>query len=345
MKAVNICSPLINDILDLSKIEAGKLEIEPGRVNVHEVCEASLSMIKGMAQTKNLDLQYNIPEMDIYIHADARRLKQILVNLLSNAVKFTPENGMVKLGVIPQPRLQKLKFVVEDNGIGISEEYMQKLFQPFTQLDSSLSREYEGTGLGLALVKRLTNLHNGEVIVESEGIPGKGSRLTIILPWHDISTQGVISTNDSEDVDCIDDENAGESGTTNAENNILVLLAEDNPANATTMSEYLKIVGYRVVMAENGEEAISKAKACLPDVILMDIQMPVMNGLQAIKELRKHKRFKHTPIVALTALAMSGDEQRCLDAGASDYVSKPVKMKALDQKIRAILKTGSQTEI
>ena len=174
---------LINDILDFSKLEAGKLEINPEWIVVEDICQASLSMIKGMAYRKNLTVQYHLADPQLSVWADARRLKQIVVNLLSNAVKFTPEGGQVRLDVVLDRKQGRVKFVVEDNGIGISRNDIGKLFQPFTQLDSKLSRQYEGSGLGLALVRRLVELHYGEVFVESEGVSGKGSRFTVWLPW------------------------------------------------------------------------------------------------------------------------------------------------------------------
>ncbi len=333
---------LINDILDLSKIEAGKLEIEPGRVSVEDICQASYSIMKGMAFTKDIELSLHISDPEVVIWADARRLKQILVNLLSNAVKFTPHGGKVSLNVILDKQQNRLKFIVKDNGIGISKEDTDKLFKPFTQLDASLSREYEGTGLGLALVRKLVELHQGEVFVESEGIPGKGSCFTVVLPWENNPAPELAPLSNSSKSVSPDMKIPVEESISVAEKQVVILLAEDNPANMTTMSEYLETFGYNILQAQNGMEAIEKANTDLPDLILMDIQMPEMDGLEAIRRLRQDPKFAYTPIFALTALAMPGDRQRCLDAGATDYITKPVLLKELVKKINACLQSTGQ---
>ena len=172
---------LINDILDLSKIEAGKVELQIGAVAVAEVCQASLRMIKEIAQKKKLKVSFNLDMLVTTAQADSRRLKQMLVNLLSNAVKFTPEEGSVGLEVEGDAAHKTVRFIVWDTGIGIAPEDMPRLFRPFVQLDARLAREYSGTGLGLSLVQRMADMHGGSVTVESE--PGKGSRFTITLPW------------------------------------------------------------------------------------------------------------------------------------------------------------------
>ncbi len=324
---------LINDILDFSKIEAGKLEIDPEQVVVEDVCQASLSMIKGMAHRKNLTVLYNLADPRLRIWADARRLKQIVVNLLSNAVKFTPDGGQVSLNVGLDKKQGRVKFVVEDNGIGISQDDIGKLFQPFTQLDSKLSRQYEGSGLGLALVRRLVELHHGEVSVESEGISGKGSRFTVWLPWEDDLGEESMAAPDASEAASPVLTNTGQLRAIKRNQEFVILLAEDNEINLTTISDYLEVFGYQILRARDGREAVEIAMANSPDLILMDIQMPVMNGFEAMRRLRQDARFKETPILALTALAMPGDLERCLEAGANDYVTKPVRMKDLLGKI------------
>ena len=294
-------------------------------------------MVRGMAVTKDVDLSVHISDPEAQIWADARRLKQILVNLLSNAVKFTPQGGKVSLNVDLDRHKKQINFVVKDNGIGISQEDIGKLFEPFTQLDASLSRQHEGTGLGLALVRRLVHLHQGEVFVESSGVPGKGSCFTVVLPIENKRPSEVSSRENFSEISSTDRELLDEESVSVGEKQAVILLAEDNLATMTTLSEYLQTFGYKVVLAKTGKEAIEKANTALPDLILMDIQMPEMDGLEAIRRLRHDIKFVHTPIVALTALAMPGDQQRCLEAGATDYISKPVKMKTLSDKIRNFL--------
>ncbi|MFZ4557989.1 MAG: response regulator, partial [Pseudanabaena sp.] len=229
--------------------------------------------------------------------------------------------------------LNYLKIAVIDTGIGISSENIQKLFQPFVQIDSALNRKYDGTGLGLALVKRLVELHGGTVELTSE--VGVGSCFAINLPFN-IGSRA-IDTQTGQDF-------SGHSqiGQSQTEELIspLILLAEDNEANIATFSSYLEARGYRILSATDGQQAISLAKAEHPDLILMDIQMPVMDGMEAIKLIRLDPNLADIPIIALTALAMEGDRDRCLEVGANEYLSKPIKLKALADTIQNILRNG-----
>jgi CheY-like chemotaxis protein len=319
---------LINDILDVAKIEAGKLEIVVGPVAVEPICQSSLMLVRQMARKKQLQVSFELDGAVSVLQADGRRLKQILVNLLSNACKFTPEGGHIGLTVEGDADGQAVRFVVWDTGIGIGQEQMEKLFQPFVQLDSSLSRRYQGTGLGLALVRRLAELHGGGVTVESEGVSGKGTHFTVTLPWQ------------MEDVPATADPlpgtqaSGGESSTLSVRAGPgapLVLLVDDNEINEATVRDYLKAKGHRVVVARTGSEAIDLAREERPDVILMDIQMPEMDGLEAIRRIRADdvKVVADVPIVALTALAMPGDRERCIEAGANEYLAKPVVLREL----------------
>jgi CheY-like chemotaxis protein len=219
---------------------------------------------------------------------------------------------------------------VIDTGIGISSENIQKLFQPFIQIDSALNRQYTGTGLGLALVKRLVELHEGTVELTSE--VGVGSCFAINLPFNIGSP--AIEEKTEQDL-------SGQSqiGQSQIEELIspLILLAEDNEANITTFSSYLKAKGYRLLLATDGQQAIAIAKSDRPDLILMDIQMPVMDGLEAIAQIRLDPNLANIPIIALTALTMEGDRERCLASGASDYLAKPIKLRILAQMIQTWL--------
>ncbi len=326
---------LINDILDISKIEAGKLDFYPQSVSVDEVCRSSLTFIKMQAMKKSIAVTYTNQSKVSEMFADARRLKQVLVNLLTNAVKFTPQNGQITLRVSTKLEQNLIQFSVIDNGVGIAPKDLQGLFRPFVQVDSSLNRQYEGTGLGLALVQKLTDLHGGSVQVESE--VGKGSCFTINLacnqensinPETSESNQGLIS-----------DEQTGQTSTSTKElaQRAVILLAEDNMSNILAIGEYVESYGYKVIVAHDGLDAIAKAEQVKPDLILMDIQMPAMNGLEAIAHLRADFRFASTPIIALTALAMPGDRERCLQVGASEYMSKPVSLKILIKTIERML--------
>ncbi len=336
---------LINDILDLSKIGAGKLELEFVPVNVHSVCESSLLFVKQLALKKNISVNADYDQQQKIMLADELRIKQILVNLLANAVKFTSEGGSIGLRAEQAGGGSLISFTVWDTGIGIEPEKKEMLFQPFVQLDRKLERKYSGTGLGLSLVYRLTKLHGGEVNVESE--PGKGSRFTVTLPLGGkILTDASGSALPSQTPSVIFGDTitpsppstpVAEEPAPESELMPLILIAEDNEINVQTFSAYLGSRHYRLCYARNGREAIDQARAERPDLILMDIQMPIMDGLEAIRRIRKDAELRSIPIFALTAFAMSGDKDRCLKAGADRYISKPVRLKELVQSIEETL--------
>jgi PAS domain S-box-containing protein len=319
---------LINDILDLSKIEAGKVELQIGPVAVEEVCQASLRMIKEAAQKKKLKVFFELDGMVVTVQADSRRLKQMLVNLLSNAVKFTPQGGSVGLEVAGDAD-QMVRLIVWDTGIGIAPEDMPRLFRPFVQLDGSLAREYAGTGLGLSLVQRMAEMHGGSVTVESE--PGKGSRFTITLPWAGPAEETVPSS-DVTEIPALQ-QTLSMKEFPAAADQPLILLAEDNEITLTTLTDLLRSRSFRVVIARNGKEAIERARETHPALIVMDIQMPGMDGLEATRRIRAETELAAIPIITLTALAMPGDRERSLAAGANDYMSKPLSLGRLVKAI------------
>jgi CheY-like chemotaxis protein len=292
-------------------------------------------MVTQLAQSKHVSVHFSIDSTIIMLHADPRRLKQILVNLLSNAVKFTPNSGQIGLDVIGNPANQTITFTVWDTGIGIATENLPRLFQPFTQIDSRLSRHYEGTGLGLALVLRLTEAHGGSVAVAST--IGQGSRFSVTLPW--VSTNapvtpvGPIMAQATPPADPV-------TSAPVPTDNPLILLAEDRQENILMFLDYLPMHGYRVIVAHNGHEAVAQAQTNHPDLILMDIQMPGMDGLEAIQRIRAIPTLHTIPIIALTALAMPGDRDRCLAAGANDYLAKPVHLRMLLNTMAAQIRSS-----
>ncbi len=313
---------LINDLLDIAKIGAGKMDLDMSHVNVEEVCESSMRFISGLASKKKISVSLTIDPNATTIYADQRRLKQILVNLLSNAVKFTNDGGSVALHTKCNRERNALELWVIDNGIGISTIDIERLFTPFTQLDSTLSRQYSGTGLGLSLVMRLVELHGGSIKVESE--LGKGSSFIVSLPWSESMTD--LSHDYSSKI-------RGDANAEGATMGPLILIADDNEINLSTVRDYLLAHGFRVHKARNGLEAIQAVRTHRPDAVLMDIQMPVMDGFDAIKALRADRSFASIPILALTSRAMVGDQERCLEAGADEYLSKPVHFKQLVELI------------
>jgi CheY-like chemotaxis protein len=321
---------LINDILDLSKIEAGKLEMHFTPCSASEVCQASLQLVKGLANQKGQNIAYSINPATITINADLRRLKQMLINLLSNAIKFTPEGGKLGLEVKAIEDERMVVFTIWDKGIGIKPEDMSRLFKPFVQVDSSLARQYSGTGLGLSLVQRMAELHGGSVKVES--IPGEGSRFSILLPYsHEViqPQSDLVSGTPTTYSKVI------ETPTTAP----LVMIADDNKLILETISEFLEAKGFRVVVSNNGFELLERAAEFHPDIMLVDIQMPGMDGMETIRRLRTHDDplLAATPIIAVTALAMPGDREKCIKAGANEYISKPVVMSNLVIRITDLL--------
>jgi signal transduction histidine kinase/CheY-like chemotaxis protein len=328
---------LITDILDVSKIEAGKLELDITTTVVRDLCNSSLVFVKQQAFDKHIQLDVQLPPTVGNIAVDERRMRQVLINLLSNAVKFTPEGGHITLSVTRQEREDSedgsswIDFAVTDTGMGIDSADQDKLFQPFVQLDSSLNRRHAGTGLGLTLVKQIVELHGGEIHLQSK--LHHGSCFTVRLPkiclLSDQETCSLMPFDGMASYPLQIDRESPKAS--------LILLAEDNEANISTFSSYLTAKGYRIILAENGQEAIDLAQSERPDLILMDIQMPNVDGLEAITSIRQNPQLVKTPIIALTALVMAGDRERCLAVGANDYLAKPLQLRQLNLKIQELL--------
>ena len=308
---------LINDILDLSKIEAGKLELELDEIVVSSLCEASVRLIGETALKKHIAVSVEIDPAVNRMRADARRLKQMLVNLLSNAVKFTPEGGKIGLVVASDAEHNLVRFVVWDTGIGIPPEDTTKLFKPFVQLDSSLSRQYAGTGLGLSLVLRMAELHGGSVAVESA--PGTGSRFTVILPWRR-SAYAAAQTNPLL-----------ATGNVNARR---VLMVEDSPSASEQMMHYLDERGAVVELLQQGAGVVERAAASQPDLIVLDILLPDLSGWQVLTQLRQDERTRALRVLVITVL---DERQQALDMGADGYLLKPVERASFHEAVAQVL--------
>jgi CheY-like chemotaxis protein/nitrogen-specific signal transduction histidine kinase len=328
---------LINDILDVSKIEAGEVALDINTIAVLPLCDSSLASIQQQAADKEIQLDLQVSSAIVNIAVDEQRMRQVLINLLSNAVKFTATRGQITLSVTQTAGLDEngsIDLAITDTGIGIASADQDKLFQPFVQLDSKLNRQYAGAGLGLAFVKQIVELHGGRVLVQSE--LGQGSCFTVRLPqaclMPDLGSSTIMPATS--------DPSRPETATS-----ALILLVENNEAHVNTLSNYLIAKGYQTIWAKNGQEAIELADSKLPDLILMNLQMPQMDGLAAITSIRQNPQLATIPIIALTALAPaddfpSGTEielKHCLDLGASDYLTKPVQLKQINLKIRKFL--------
>ncbi len=319
---------IINNILDLTKIEAKMVELEYQPFNLQSCIEASLDLVAACAQEKGLNVEYTVEEnTPSIILGDPTRLSQILINLLNNAVKFT-ENGKVSVSVSSE-WLEgdgfEIHFAVKDTGIGIPEDKMSRLFQSFSQIDSSIARKYGGTGLGLTISKRLAEMMHGKMWVESE--VGRGSTFHFT-----IRVEPVISG----PIDIAQPETLPSSGRQGyLDHSLTILLAEDNLVNQIVTKKMLDKLGYRAEVAANGKEVLQALEARDYDVIFMDVQMPEMDGLEATKEIRQRWPESGAKIIAMTASALKGDREECLAAGMDGYISKPTRMVAIREALEA----------
>jgi PAS domain S-box-containing protein len=302
---------LINEILDFSKIEAQKIQIENRDFQLIRIIEETKLTFNVKAKEKGILLEVSEDlKKDIYIHSDEFRIKQILNNLLSNAIKFT-DRGKVSLSV--NVEMDKLTLMVKDSGIGMNAEQLKNIFKPFQQADVSITRKYGGTGLGLSITKSLTELMNGQLSVEST--VGEGTEFKVVLN---------VSSFIKEDL--AQDEKIVDQLINN--HNIKVLVAEDNKINQKVISKILEKLEIEYKIVENGREAVNVQAKTPFDYIFMDMQMPIMDGLSATREIRKNEKdanVKSVKIVALTANAFEEDKKSCFEAGMNEYLSKPVK--------------------
>ena len=305
---------LVNNILDMAKMEAGKLKLHMQRTAVEALCTHSLQMMQDLAQGKKIKLQYVNRTDAAILWGDEQRLHQILVNLLTNAIKFTPEGGEVGIEVTTNPQDEVIHFTVWDTGIGIAKEDTVKVFRPFVQLDTTLSRQYEGTGLGLALVYHLTRLHEGGLRLEST--EGKGSRFTISLPWRaTVATTPISSTA------------AIAAGADHAPKKCVLLLEQDEAENHKLITA---LKAHHIdVMIISSDSAISLADEEQPDLILIDAAIPDFRTVETVRQLRALQPFATVPIVAMTTLTVSGHQDLWQQAGIHTCLPKPVSLRQL----------------
>ena len=327
---------IINDILDLSKIEAGQLVIEKLEVQPAWLIHDVESIFGARARDKglNFEVKYDFP-LPRKIISDPTRLKQIFFNLCGNALKFTERGGItVTVGYLEAS--QQLKFQVIDTGIGINEEGLGRLFKPFSQADSSTTRKYGGTGLGLCIARQLAQKLGGDVSVTSE--KDKGSTFAFTIETGKVEQLNMATCLGDMQVEAM------EESLNIAPNSVRghVLVAEDSPDNQELIAKYLIKAGATVEVVDNGLMAVQKALTQSYDLILMDVQMPIMDGLTAIKKLRREGYTK--PIVNITANAMKEDQDKCIAAGADDYLTKPVDLNRFYKVLQTYLKSRNKSD-
>ncbi|MBF0265872.1 MAG: response regulator, partial [Gammaproteobacteria bacterium] len=309
---------ILNDILDFSKIEAGKIELEENNFLLKNVVSSTINLIKLKAEEKAITLAVKIDgDVPKRLQGDPLRLGQILTNLCSNAVKFTPNGGTIEIAITLEQCHEDnvtLHFSVSDTGIGISDVQRIKLFQAFSQADSSTTRLYGGTGLGLVISQKLTELMDGKLWVDSIESQGSNFHFTVCLKQLDNSVEITDSVMEDLDIEVLLKQLKGAS----------ILLVEDNEINQELATELLTINGMQVELAINGQEALDCLSNQNFDCVLMDCQMPVMDGYKATAKIREQKQYKDLPIIAMTANAMKHDVNKVLEVGMNDHIAKPI---------------------
>ncbi|CAH0348341.1 response regulator [Aquabacterium sp. CECT 9606] len=327
---------LIIDILDLSRIEAGKTELYPAAVHPQSFLSGLVDIIRIKAEEKTLRFDFECaPDLPAAVEVDEKRLRQVLLNLLSNAVKFT-EKGQVRLGVTvvnrdARAREIDLRFEVQDTGTGIRGSELQRIFEPFEQAGDARSRS-GGTGLGLAISRQLVRLMGGEVHVDSQDGIGSLFWFELKLPWVNPAPSNGSAAAAQPAV-------TGYLGPRRK-----VLIADDVPANRTMLIDLLRPLGFDTVEANNGQAALDQVQAAAPDVILMDLSMPVMDGLEAIRQLRKSPATQSLPIIALSANASNADRTEAMQAGANGFMTKPFERAILLAQLSAHLNLSWTTD-
>jgi signal transduction histidine kinase/CheY-like chemotaxis protein len=311
---------IINDILDLSRMESGMMHIEAVPFNLRELLHSVVTMMNVKAKRRNLFLRMHVDEdLPSILKGDAVRLTQILMNLIGNGLKFTHEGGVSVRVRMAKKEMDTacLQFEISDTGIGIDQEKLKAIFERFQQADTDTSRRYGGTGLGLSIVKQLVELQNGNIAVSS--IPGKGSVFIFTLPYE--------MTN--ETIEVMEKENITQG---HLPENLRILLVEDNPMNRQLMQHIFEQWHIDFDIAVNGMEAVERVRTEVYDMLLMDIQMPGMDGYTATEKIRQELHME-VPIIAMTAHALAGEREKCLSHGMDDYLSKPIDEKSLYKMI------------
>ena len=316
---------LITDILDISKIEAGQLELNTSTFGIQAVCDSVLEMVRNAAESKNISINLEHKTDLQTLQGDPLRIKQILLNLLSNAIKFSPEYTEAGLRILAGEQDDTIRFEVWDSGPGVDPAVASAIFQPFIQASGRYNRSEPGTGLGLAIARDLARLHDGDLILEESQA---GAVFTVTLPIGEPVQDDIFDFRATGSWMLSEPTESPEVDTESSEIE-RVLIAEDTDSNFQYLRDLLVSLGYRVQRAMNGQEAVDLCDEIKPDLVLMDIDMPVMNGLDAIRILREDPDTAALPIIAVTAMASVVDERACIEAGANGYLPKPYPLRDL----------------
>jgi signal transduction histidine kinase/FixJ family two-component response regulator len=324
---------IIDDILDISKIEGGRVELDSGEFDLHEAVRQACGPASLDAQTNGITLDLSIASnVPRRVRADGARVRQVLMNLVANGVKFTPEGSVTVRVTRPRTEAGLVRFEVADTGIGMDPQSIDRMFEPFVQADVSMTRKYGGNGLGLSIAKELVELMGGRIGGESE--PDRGSTFWFELELPEIAPSGSQPVN--ERVVGTTERNVSSSAP-------LVLVVEDSPVNRLVAVHVLERCGYRSHVVNNGREALGALSTQRYDAVLMDCQMPDIDGYEATRELRRREGAgRRTPVIAMTAHAMTGDRERCLAAGMDDYIAKPVRSQALADVLQHWIRDGDR---
>lgn len=339
---------ILNDILDFSKIEAGRIELDPARFNLPKTINNVNALLVNSAENKGIKLRMQLQSgMEPYLVGDAGRLRQILINLIGNAIKFTHEGGVfVHVAMQNVDQANRLIITIQDTGIGISKPNLETIFEKFSQADSSITRIFGGTGLGLSITKSLIDAMGGTINVKSE--VGKGSSFVLALPLPVAPPENSFSRDIARPI-CSSKSGLIESGlNTQIASKLKILVADDNETNVKCMTDLLTHIGCEVVTVENGKLAYNEAKSAKFDLILMDLAMPVMDGLESLKAIRSYEANKGksgVPIVVITGHALAGAEQSFLKMGFDGYIRKPIETPKVIETIKTIFGAKNPTEV
>ena len=341
---------LVSQLLDLSKLESGNMTLQTSPINIIPLLKGLVLSFASFAERKRITLKFNSDENEIVAYLDKDKIEKIITNLLSNAFKFTPNGGRIEFSITTSH--SNIEIAVSDTGIGISSERVDKIFDRFYQVDSSHTREQEGTGLGLALTKELVELHKGKIKVESS--EGKGSTFTVTLPLGkdhlkpEEIIEGTFETEEivPKEVEVISEyENAkvrSDIEIITEEGKLLILVVEDN----TDVRNYIKgnlEKEFRILEAINGEDGFNQAIKHIPDLIISDIMMPKMDGFELCDQIKNDEKTSHIPVIMLTAKATSKDKIEGYKTGADDYIMKPFDTQVLRVRINNLIRQRTQT--